>query len=337
MSVAGTSTKTGVALFVVVIVGLPGAAVELAGLDGASSVWALGAITALIAVMGTGARTTAVMAVALSVATVLAGPASTTPWLALLIMGAAAAAVAFTARTGLNQALVMAPTTLGFMVAEPPVFPVAHTPTTNALIMGAVMLCATAWGLVVGLPLSRRVHLKHPAGISHNSAVLYAAVMGALLGIAAWFVADRQLSHGGAWMMMTILIVVQPYLKDTWSKTWQRAAGTVLGFAIAFAIASVVSTTVLLVIVGFAFVFASIWSRMSPKMPYWVYVTMLTPAIVLLEGSSTSVVDTDVRRLTFTLIGIAVSMVTMAILVPVLRAVSRRRGVSTATTTQHHA
>ena len=319
-----TSTKAGVVLLVVSIAGLPGAAIEIAGLEGSAAVWWLGATTALTAVIVTGWRVTGVMGLALAASTVGAGLVAGDPWLALLLMGAAAATAGFTSRWGYSQGLAMAPITLGFLVAEPPTFPAAGSTTANALLMGLVMLMATGWGLAIGALIGRRIHLPHPTGIGVAAAALYAAVLGLLVGVAAWFVIDRQLGHGGAWLMMTILIIVQPYLKDTWSKTWQRGAGTILGFVIAFAIASLVSSTWLLAVLGLAFVFAAIWSRMR-KADYWVYVSMLTPAIVILEGSSGSVVDTDVRRLTFTLIGTAVSFAAMAVLVPVLRAVSRHR------------
>ncbi len=325
MTRGATSTRIGAVLLVVVMVALPGVVAETLGLAGSATVWSLGAITALLAVLAAGWRPTAIVAVAMSVATAVAGVSYDRPWLALLVMGVSAAATGLTSRRGLSSALVMAPITVGFMLAEPPDFPIADDRLGNALVMGGVMLLATAWGLVIGALLGRRIHLPHPAGVSKPAAIFYSVLLAMLVGVAAWFVADQQLGHGGAWLMMTILIVVQPYLKDTWSRTWQRAAGTVAGFVVAFAIATIVASTWIFVVLGLGFIVAAIAARMRPGTPYWIYVTLLTPAIVMLEGSGGSVTDTDVLRLRYTLLGTAISLGAMAVLVPLLRTVARRR------------
>lgn len=307
--------RIGGILAVVAVVMLPGILIERVGLGGAASVWGFGAITAVIALLTAGVRATAGMAAALAAAATVAGLASDRPWLALLLMAACSAGMALTAERGLNSAFSMAPISIAFLIASPPALPSIESSLGKALAMGGVMLAAAGWGALVVHVAGRNVHLPHPDGVTRRTARRYAAILAVLVGASTWVVVDRGLGHGGAWMIMTILIVVQPDLRDTWVRTLQRAGGTVLGFVIALATAAVIRVPWVYLILGLAFFIASLAVRSRPGRPYWLYVTLLTPAVVMLEGAQGSVIATDLERLAYTLLGVTVSLAATAVLV----------------------
>ena len=312
---------------IVAIPVIPGLVFTVVGRSGASTIWTLGSMTGLLAVLYAGPRIALATAGAMSLASAIACLVWDQPWLALVLMAACAGATGLMARRGLSTALVMAPITVGFMVAEPPRL-LSLAPFGSALLTAGVMLLAAGWGVLVGAILGRKVHLPVPGPASHSRALAFAITIGAMAGIAAWFVSDLGLAHGGAWLLMTILVVMQPYLKDTWTKTLQRAGGTVVGFCLALALARLVPWQGVLYVVGALFIVAALVLRSNPARPYWQYVALLTPAIVLLEGASTSVVQTDVTRLTFTLVGAGAALVVTALQLPFYRRSAAGLGVA---------
>ena len=84
----------------------------------------------------------------------------------------------------------------------------------------------------------------------------------------------------------------------------------------------------LLSLIGTVFLMVAFLLMLQGR-PYWLYATVLTPAIVLLESSG-STVDTVAKvRLGATLIGVAVTLIVMLALVPFS---TRLFGTSSATT-----
>ena len=84
-------------------------------------------------------------------------------------------------------------------------------------------------------------------------------------------------------------------------------------FRYALIVALLVHWTGLIMLLAVGFMTIAMVLVMKPGTPYWQFVTFLTPAIVLLEGAGSSIVQTDVTRLGFTLLGVAVGMVVLGI------------------------
>jgi hypothetical protein len=99
-----------------------------------------------------------------------------------------------------------------------------------------------------------------------------------------------------------------------------------VGFAIAAALAWLVDSPLVLTIAGFAFATVAIYA-MVKKWHYALYATFLTPAIVLLESGGRSVTELADKRLEATLLAVGLSLVAMALAIPIYRAQARKLGL----------
>jgi uncharacterized membrane protein YccC len=156
----------------------------------------------------------------------------------------------------------------------------------------------------------------------------FSLVLAFLVGAATWAVVALDLGHTGGWIILTIVVVFQPSLGAGFTKAAHRAAGTVLGFLIAILVGSLVPGGPLLSVIGTVFLMVAVFFMLQGR-PYWLYATVLTPAIVLLESSGSTVNTVAEERLGATLIGVAVTLIVMLALVPFS---TRLFGASPATT-----
>ena len=148
-----------------------------------------------------------------------------------------------------------------------------------------------------------------------------------MVGVATWLVIDLDLGHGGGWIILTIVVVYQPYLGDGFKKAGSRAIGTVIGFVIAIVIGAFVTSAPMLYLLGTVCLIVSMVVMLAGK-PYWWFATFLTPAIVLYESAGSTVTKVAVERLEATLIGIAGTLVVMLILLPIAKYFQRNDGVA---------
>jgi uncharacterized membrane protein YccC len=141
--------------------------------------------------------------------------------------------------------------------------------------------------------------------------------MAVVLGIATWGVLTYAKFHQGAWLLLTLIIVLQPSAHDTLTRSLQRLGGTIIGgvFAFVLILAGVQSTLAL--IIGGVILFAALTVRYALKRPYWEYVTVLTPAAILLNTPGLDAVSVAEDRVVFTIIATVVG-VTIALALKVL-------------------
>jgi hypothetical protein len=312
----------GIAAVIVVIV-LPGLLLVVAGRDDIASVSALAAVAGVMPALMVNGRVAVGTAVGVGLASALAVPVAHNPWGAALLMALAAGATGLTARIGASRAVVMAPISLAFLIAEPPI--AASGDPVPGLLVGAVALVSALWGALAVAVLRKGHSALPPSHSSRIRTVAFALVLAVSVGGATWLLVDLDLGHGGAWFVMTLLIVLQPYLKDAWSRTLQRAAGTVVGFVIAMVIYALLDLPVVMYVLAAAFMTLAMVALVVQHRPYWQYVALLTPAVVLLEGSSGSVMDTALQRVGFTLLAAAIAVVIEVVLGAVLRGLAERR------------
>jgi len=316
-----------VVALVVILPALPSLVLNSLGLGLGSGTWVLSAISVTLATVLIGPSLGWKVAIALPIAMALGVGVSTNAILAGVVMGGAAALYGVTARWGSAGAVVTAPIALAFMIAEPPMISGESSPWMNAAVVGLVSLSAAAWGLLVGWIITRYRNPKadQPTSISRMAA--FSVMIGLATGFAMWFVVDKHLGHTGAWIVLTILVVFQPYIQDSWTKSLHRLWGTCLGFAIALAIGLTIDSTWILTLMATAFLILAVATKLNPSRPYWLFAAFLTPAVVLLEGSSGSVVDTDRDRLVATVLGVAISLALIAISQPIYKRSADRLGL----------
>ena len=130
------------------------------------------------------------------------------------------------------------------------------------------------------------------------------------------------LGDTGGWLIVTILVIVQPSLGAGFKKAAHRTAGTVLGFVIAILIGALLPSGVLLYVVGTGFLMVAFIFMLQGR-PYWLYATVLTPAIVLLESAGSTVDEVAEQRLGATLVAVAGTMLVMLALSPFAKHLTR--------------
>lgn len=244
---------------------------------------------------------------------------------AVLVMVAAAAGFGWTARIGANNATVVLPVALAFVVNEP-----ASAGTSG--VHPAILLAASV--LVSGLlaTLATGAALHRSGQVATLSALSHARTIGFIIQLALTSVLATAVSvsghwgHAGGWLAMTPFLVIQPYVQDGSRKAIRRGVGTLGGFVIAMGFATLLGNSRLLVIVGIAFAAGSVMAVMR-RWDYGIFAMLLTPAIIILEGLG-SVQATAISRLEATLIGIGLSLLAMAIAWPFYRRGARRNDLA---------
>jgi hypothetical protein len=239
------------------------------------------------------------------------------PLLAALLMAAFTLAAGLTASSGMAANLIMYPVSLGFLIAVPPVD--AKGLVYPLWVIGLVLFLGGTYAALLGAYLGHRLKLPEPAQVSTTRAAAYAGALALMAGFATWLVVDRDLRHGGAWLIMTVLIVYRPYLQDALKMTLQRAGGTVLGCLIAATFAVFHAPIWLDVIAGLLLLALALAVRAEPSRPYWQYTAVITPTIVLLEGAGAGVLQTDFQRIFYTLLGAAIAVLVEVVLAPIYR------------------
>lgn len=295
---------------VVVVVMVPGLVLSLLGHPTYASVAGFGALSCLVATFAGGWRVGLITAPLLAVASGLALATADNPILAAILMLIVAGGAALTAKPGYSQGLILSVITVVFVLSQPPVG--AHATAAEALQGGTVMLLAGLFAAAVGAVITRKGSPMKPEPYGWGRTINYAVVLGLLIAISAGFVVGLQLQHSGAWLMMTILLVVQPSMRDGFRTAVERAVGTVVGVVIALVIGLITLPTSVVYLVAVAFLVLAVIMKSQDK-PYWQFAAFLTPAVVLLQGSKGSITSTAQERLFATLIGAGAALVVMGL------------------------
>lgn len=316
-----------ISVLLMVIAGFaPAIAMGALGWKSAVSVAMLaGLATFMACTMGKGWTSGLILALPFSVLTALTAWAAPYALLAALMLAIAAFLRGYGAKAGLHNAFLTTVIALGFLVAEPPKF-TGSIP--SPIMAGLVTLATAAWVTLVAFVAKRWVHPPKLAPIETTRVLWFSSLLALMVGVATWCVVHFDLGHGGGWIILTILVVFQPYLETGFSKAWGRALGTLAGFAIALAVGAVISNGPLLYLVGTIFMITSMVVMMIGK-PYWWFAAFLTPAIVLFESAGSTVTKVDVERLEATAVGIAGTLLVMLILMPLAKRVQRKSGADT--------
>ena len=305
----------------------PAIAMGLAGWSNGANVAILSGLAIFIACMGgTGWRTGLVISLPFALLAGLADWAAPSPVWAACVLAFAAFLRGYAARAGMHDALIMTVISLGFIVASPP----QSDPSLAApMYVALVALGASVWATFVMFLLRHRLHQHQHTRLDPRRVMAFSLVLALLVGAATWAVVALDLGHTGGWIILTIVVVFQPSLGAGFTKAAHRAAGTVLGFLIAILVGLLVHSGPLLSLAGTVFLMAAFMLMLQGR-PYWLYATVLTPAIVLLESAGSTVDKVAEERLGATLIGVAVTLIVMLALTPFA---DRLFGTSSAATT----
>lgn len=307
---------------------LPGLALSALGLSVVASVTTLAALGALIPALLGAPRIAIAAALGMTIVAPLALPASGLPWLAAVTLAAVGAAAGVCARWGASGLATTAAISVVFLITDPPAL---SDDPGNAALLTLSVAASSAWGLAAGLIIRRRrasTGAPPPPGESWQRTLPYAGVLTIVLGLGGAIVVQTDWGHTGGWFLMTFLIILQPYLQDAWKHTIDRATGTVLGAGLAIVVLWVADGwDVALYVIGAVSAIAALTLRFTTKRPYWQYVLLLTPAVVILEGIGSSISDTALDRLLATLLAAGIALIIEAAAAPLYRRSARAHGL----------
>lgn len=306
----------GIGFFIILLI--PGILIASFLVGGAASVFLFGALPVAVAFFGGAGKQSLLVLVSMTVAGTLARAFDGSPIPSALLVGLVALIIGLGARRGLSSPIMQVGIVLGFLVMSPPDL----TNKDSGLSLGIDPVLATAillavgglWALIVGTV----VHKKAPAVpenevVELSVVVPYALSLAISTGVVTYCLLYFSAGNLGAWMILTIFVVMKPDRDSTMLKTKDRIQGTFAGTVIAIIaieILNLFNSQEGLAQVILALLFIGIAMAYFVPGPYWVYVMCLTPGVILLDSNAVSDQD-DVAftRVVYTLIGIAIALV----------------------------
>ncbi|MFM7211067.1 MAG: FUSC family protein [Actinomycetota bacterium] len=248
------------------------------------------------------------------------------PLAGAIFMGLLAGGAALSARRGLHSAALIVPLAISLVLTAPPSITGVDSAFATGLIAAAVMAGSGLWvtlvsRLVLGSTAARLPRHEH----SRNGSIAYALVMASVIGIATYVVLAVYPVDRGGWLILTLVVVLQPSTKDTVKKTLQRLGGTIAGLGIALLI-TLVDLPLWADLLGSALLlYVALTVQFVLRLPYGIYVMCLTPAILLMNVKAADALDLATKRLELTAVGAAIAIAVAFIAKIVLIELHRHR------------
>ena len=232
--------------------------------------------------------------------------------------------VGLTARRGYQSPGLMMAVVLGFVVVGPPVLDwrdggAAVESPWYALIGALILLLGGLWATVIGYVVRHKIPVG-AAPIERELSVVipYALALTVSTGLATFIVLEYWPNGLGAWIILTVLVVVQPERDTMKTKVAYRVGGTLIGGAISILLLLLLEILDLqsgYLQLFFAFICISMAMTYFQSGPYWKFVIFVTPGVVLLDSNQASdQIQVAETRVLFTLIG-AVLAVLIAVMI----------------------
>ena len=171
----------------------------------------------------------------------------------------------------------------------------------EAAAASALVLVGSAWVVLVGRLLLHDLPVTHHDPPPAPALRAFAITLTVLVALAT-FVALHwvRLEHAW-WVVLSLLVMVQPDTARTRSRVWHRVLGTVAGGTGAALVAGAIGLTTPARVLGGVVALASAVAYL--KAPYWVFTALLTAALVLLTFTPANFLRGDLERIGFTLAG----------------------------------
>lgn len=304
---AGGADKGGarrIATIVIVVLVLAGPAIvaSVAWSPDAASPVILGGMVGAISAVSAGRRIAMIEVFLLLLATPLAVVSGQVPVAGAALMALLCLGAGLTAMWGLHGSFKMIPLVLAYPMIHPPELgdiAIDRNSSSYVATLSLLFFIGALWMALIIPVLAKHRPLPELQPAARVDTLTYTTVITVLCSVDTFIVLTLSPSSQGAWLILTLIAVTQLGPLKTMNRTVLRVVGTVFGAAIAAAIATAVpqpSVQQLAALVCFAF---AMYFRTAT---YWVYVTFLTPTVVLLSATG-DVAATTESRVVYTLIG----------------------------------
>ena len=194
---------------------------------------------------------------------------------------------------------------------------VSFGPTTpgvvgQAVICAGVVAIGGVWALLMGVLLLRDAPVGAPDPVPVPMVAFYTVALLVLLTPTAFIAATWFEGTTAGWVLVSILIVTRPSYDESRTMIAERALGTLFGGILAAALAVTIDAGEVLVMLGtFASVAAAVAYLLHVRYAY--FAAFLTASIVLLHAERADVLQTDVERVVYTVVGLMLVAVAVAL------------------------
>jgi MFS family permease len=314
---------------IVVLIGVIPSVALLAITKEPAVTWATGAfILGFVAVLmggpGVATYTVFITAIATPVAIVVGG----TPIAGAAFMALMCLVLGRMSHYGLQRATMLVPIFMAWMIISPPFWGadkvVDRTDSSFLVWMAITFFVGGIFPVLVFPHFLRKLRLPAPKPHPRSESVPYTIVITVLCtSVTYWVLADTK-QYAGAWLISTIIVLVQVGDVGTVKKTIQRVVGTLLGMLVITVLVLEVHSLFVLYIIGLVFGIAALTSKFSPH--YMLYMALITPTIICFTASSsTQVKNLGEQRAQDVLIGGALVLLASAITIGYAH-ISKRNG-----------
>lgn len=309
-----------VKLLVVLVVGLlPPLLIGFAGWPGALGVGHFAVWGAATAAIAGGLRLGIGVTVSIAVAGVIGMVVRDEPLLVALLMTVLGGLYGWWAAAGWGSGAMMVPALVPYLVQEPPPLFSSDPATVDArylLAFTAVFLVSGIWGAFITSRIASGSKQLKPPTVRLRATIAYGLALGATAGITAAIALDLSPTLHWAWITLTIFLLANPTGSTDHKKIANRLIGSLAGFLLAMLLFALPLGSAVLGVAALLLLTTALTLKVAGT-KYWIYVALLTPAVVLLDANTTDGSWVAEQRLGFTLLGavlaVAVSVAAHAV------------------------
>lgn len=295
-----------VKLLAVLVVGLlPPLLIGFAGWPGALGVGHFAVMGAATAAIAGGLRLGVGVTVSIAVAGAIGMVVRDQPLLVALLMTVLGGLYGWWAAAGWGSGAMMVPALVPYLVQEPPPLFSSDPATVDAPYLAAftaVFLVSGIWGAFVVSRIASGPKEHKPATAKLRATIAYGLALGATGGITAAIALNLSPTLHWAWITLTIFLLANPTGSPDRRKVADRLIGSVVGFLVAVLLFALPVGSSALSVAALLMLTTALTLKVAGT-PYWAYVALLTPAVVLLDADGTDGSWLAEQRLGFTLLG----------------------------------
>lgn len=195
------------------------------------------------------------------------------------------------------------------------------------LIPALVVLLGGGWAILISSIFLKDQPRSAAKPVKAANAAIYGIALAVLLGVASFVISSWFPGPNAGWILLTILVVARPGFAETKHRIITRSLGTIGGGLAAAVLAVVLPFPPVLLSAGLVALFVAILLQLK-NASYAIYAGALTAAVVLLSSRSGDLLEVDIQRVLFTIIGAVLTALVAAVLELLLRPLIRGQQTS---------
>ena len=312
-------------LVVVLSLGVAELIARSAGLDRAAGVLCLASLASIVVCARMGWRQALMGVAGLAVLSVPAVFSHNDPLFATLVLTTTALGIGLSARWQLKPIYWLMMVNLCLLITNSPL-PAIPAPWDVIKLLIALLASGGLAALLETGLLASFGTVAAPAPFTVAHSWRRSAGHGAMLAAATLVTTPIALQHhwhtSGLWLIITPLLVLQPFIRDSWTVALHRSLGTLAGVLLVFLIANTLprSVPLHLLAVTAGVITVLIATRHGHRA---LMLTAMTVTWVLFDSSNADLILMADKRVVASALGIGIALILMAVAHPIERRLAR--------------